>query len=233
MGNPWDEVVNTVRNAVGGGSSGSGIAGLNTVTAFPLMSYNLLSGNGLGGKQQDNANPYSLPSSSAERDKDFASGLSIGNQVFYSPEMTAAAGRLQDLSKGYNGQELGALKEQGNRELEGQRGGYLRQLQGKAAQGGIGGARAAAMQGAADKGFAANKADNERKIMASNAGLVREGNKDYTNFLMQQRFGQLGTGLGYAQLGAGERAGQNALAVANTKSDKFNILNPGSWGILG
>jgi hypothetical protein len=153
-----------------------------------------------------------------QRNSDIEQGRSVGREIFYSPEMQEMSARNKDLSQGYTGQELGALRQQAQSQIQGQRGGYLRQLQGRAAKGGIGGARAAAMQASADRGFAGAGAEAERKMLADNSALIRQANKDYQDFALRQKYGELGTGLSYGQLGAGDRASAGQARAANNQA---------------
>jgi hypothetical protein len=142
-------------------------------------------------------------------------GIGLGRELLTSdPRMQETETRLQDLSRGYSGSELGALRGQAQSELAGQRSQYLRQLQSRAGRGGIGGARAAAMQGAADQGFAKAKGEQERKMALDNAQLVRSGTKDVTDFLLRQRMGELATGLGTGQMFSSMRAADAAREAA-------------------
>jgi hypothetical protein len=147
--------------------------------------------------------------------QDFEYGLARGRQLLSDDPRVSLVGRqMEDLAKGYSGRELGALREQAADELAGQRSQYLRQLASRAARGGVGGARAAAMQAAADQGFLKARAEQERKMALDNAQLRRQGIKDYSDFLMRQRFGELATGTGLAALAqaAYAQASQEAAA---------------------
>ena len=154
---------------------------------------------------------------------EFEQGKKYGSDIYRDKEMMDARNRLQDLSKGYSGQELGALREGAAQETAGQRASYLQQLQARAGRAGIGGARAAAMQGAADVGFQKAKQDAERKILLDNAQLTRQGTQDFNDFMMKQKAGELGTGALFAQLGSSER-GSNTAAAAAAKEPKRGIL---------
>lgn len=209
-----DDVVNSARDTISNPTT--------YLNPAILGQANFVSGAIGGGKSA----PFAIDPnvSAAYRNSDINYGRGIGKEIFNSEEMTNAQKKYDDLAKGYSGEELGALKESANREIEGQRGGYLRSLSGQAARGGIGGARRAAMQGSADRGFLSTKADANRKLVADNANLVRQGTNDATNFLLQRRFGELGTGLGYAQLGSADRNASTQTQIAQQEPKK---------GILG
>lgn len=181
------------------------------------------------GEGQQNSSPM-MGSNAAARNADMEAGYAKGKELFYDdPDMQDLRNRRMDLSKGYDGQELGALRGQARSEIEGQRSNYLRSLAGKTARGGIGGARAAAMQASADKGFQQNRADMERKMTLDNANMVRQGTDSLQDFLMRQKYGTLGTGLGYAQLGVADRSADAQAAIAGKEQDRGifgNILKP-------
>jgi hypothetical protein len=152
--------------------------------------------------------------------QDFEYGLARGRQLLTNdPRVSLVGSQMEDLAKGYSGRELGALREQAADELAGQRSQYLRQLASRAARGGVGGARAAAMQAAADQGFLKARAEQERKMTLDNAQLRRQGIKDYSDFLMRQRFGELATGTGLAALAqaAYSQAGQESAAKESAR----------------
>lgn len=166
------------------------------------------------------------------RNKDLEAGYVKGREIFQDdPKMKEMLATREDLAKGLDGQQLGAMRESGRTAIEGQRSGYLNQLGARAAKAGIGGARAAAMQGAADKGFQANKAENERKMIVDNAGLVRQGQDSLQEFMLRQKYGELGTGIGYAQLGVSDRQNAQANAIAN-KEPKKGLIGSIFDGIL-
>jgi len=132
---------------------------------------------------------------------DFEYGLQRGRQLLTNdPRVDGLRRQMEDLSRGYSGQELGAMRGLAANELAGQRSQYLRQLASRAGRGGIGGARAAAMQAAADQNFLRARAEQERKMALDSAQLRRQGIKDYGDFLMRQRFGELASGAGFAGL---------------------------------
>lgn len=159
------------------------------------------------------------------RQQDLAAGYAQGQKEFYDdPDMKQLRQRREDLSKGYSGQELGALRAQARGEIAGQRNQYLRQLQSNLARRGVAGARAAAAGGAADQGYARQAQEAERKMLLDNAQLTRQGTSDLQDFLFRQKYGKLGTGLGYAQLGVADRTGK-AQAEANRPQERGLLGN--------
>lgn len=128
-------------------------------------------------------------------------GQQEGKRLFYDdPDMQMMRQRRMDLSQGYDGKELGAMRESARREIAGQSKGYMNQLGSNLARQGVGGARAAAVKGAAGQKFAETGAEAERRMLLDSAKMKREGTSDLQQFLMNQRYGQLSTGLGYGQL---------------------------------
>jgi len=190
-----------------------------------------------GQRQSEFAKKYA--DAKSEREADIQKGLGRGREIFYNdPDMQAMRARREDLAKGYSGQELGALRQTARGELQGQRSQYLRQLAGRAAQGGIGGARRAAMVGAADVGQQRAIGDAERKMALDSGNMVRQGTSDLENFLMRQKFGSLAQGMGEAQLGvtdrsaiAGSEATQRAAEIAG-REPKKGLLGQIFGGLL-
>jgi hypothetical protein len=163
---------------------------------------NALNPNGaLMQQMQANTPNAALGGLTPQMNAELESGYKKGRELFRDdPEMQAMVKRRRDLI-------AGKLPE-----IQGQRAGYLRQLQSQAARTGAGGIRQAALRNAAD--IAGNKAVTQAAAGGADA---------LDKLLMNQRFGELSTGLGYAQIGAGER-GANAAASANRR---------GSSGLLG
>lgn len=169
-------------------------------------------------------NPYyDYRSDREKRAEDMAAGRQSGREIFRDEEMMQMRGRLSDLSKGYSGQELGAIRAGAMGEIAGQRGQYLRQLASRAGRAGIGGARAAAMQAAADRSFLQQRSDAERKMALDSSQLVRSGTKDLQDYIMRQRLGELSTGFAEAQMGVSERTSRDA-AKAATRDTNRGIL---------
>jgi hypothetical protein len=183
----------------------------------------------VGGTNQEQPSSVS-GSNPAARQADIDAGIKKGHEIFYDdPDMQALRNRREDLAKGYNGQELGAMKGQAESELQGNRSGYLRQLSSKLARNGVGGARAAAMGASADQGFNKNAADMDRKMTLDNANMVRNGTDDLQKFIFNQKYGTLGTGMSYGQMGVADRSADAQAALANQKKDPGlfgNFVNP-------
>ena len=97
------------------------------------------------------------------------------------------------------------------------------------ARGGVGGARGAAIRGANDQKYATINADNERKMALDSANMVRSGTNDLQDFIFRQKYGMLGTCLGYGQLGVADRTTAETAKINNQAQDRGifgNILKP-------
>lgn len=183
---------------------------------------------GIPGIMGENAQPqaHGPSGTNAEaRYADISAGNAAGRKEFYDdPEMQAGRARREDLAKGYDGQELGGMRQEARGQIAGQRSAYLQQLQSKLARGGVGGARAAAISGAADQKYAQQGADSERKLAMDSSDMKRQGTNDLQEYVMRQKYGSLGTGLAYGQLGAQDR-GTAAAAAANQPQKKGFLGN--------
>ena len=157
----------------------------------------------------------------ADRENDLAAGYAKGREIFYDdPEMKALKARREDLAKGYSGEELGAIRQTARGEVAGQRDSDQRRLTSNLARGGVGGARGAAIRGATDQKYATINADNERKMALDSANMVRSGTNDLQDFIFRQKYGMLGTGLGYGQLGVSDRTAAQQTALNNQQGKK-------------
>jgi hypothetical protein len=158
------------------------------------------------------------------RQQDYEMGSAAARkELVDDPVMQGLLAQRQDLSKGYSGETLGALRANQRGQIEGARQGYLNQVQGRIGRAGIGGARGAAMKSAADRASLGQIQQGENALALQNEQAVRQGQQSLEDFLMKQKFGVLSGGLSSQGFGAQERAGEKAAAAAG-KSDK---------GILG
>lgn len=177
-------------------------------------------------KNDEAANAPALTGdNAAARAADINAGNAAGRQIFYDdPEMQMLKAKREEFAKGYDGKELGGIRQEARGQVAGQRSAYLQSLQGKLARAGVGGARAAALNGAADQNYARMGNEAERKLSLDSATMKRKGSDDLQQFIMNQKYGQLGTGLAYAQLGATDR-GSAAAAQANRPQRKGALGN--------
>lgn len=145
---------------------------------------------------------YSLDANDLRRASSYNYGRALGQKEFYDdPDMKDLRSRNEELAKGYDGKEYSALRENARNEIAGQRSNYLKSMQGKLARGGAGGARAAAVSGAADQKFSQQGADSERKLALDSANMKRQGTSDLQKFILNQKLGA--TGLAYSQQALG------------------------------
>lgn len=214
----FEDAVNTAAN-VAVQSATYGTVGFNDGKFGAGVVTNALTG---GAGKDGVENQYALPGADgAARQKDMDAGYKKGREIFYDdPDMQDLRTKNEDLAKGYDGETLGALKGQANAEAQGNRAGQLRDLEGKAARGGIGGARAAGIVGAANKKSQDSYNEMQRKMTIDNADQVSKGTKGLQDFIMGQKYGELGTGLGYAQLGVTDRSADAQAQAANRKENK-------------
>lgn len=197
-------------------------ANVMTMGAYGLVKDGQLGGNTLnnGLTGGSNSNIALSGSNGAARAADMAAGRARGQEIFYDdPDMKMLRQKREDLAKGYSGEELGALRQTARGEIAGQRSNYLRSMHSNLAKGGVGGARGAAIRGAADQKFAQTGADAERKMALDSGNMVRQGTNDLQDYIFRQKYGGLGTELGYAQLGTADRSAA-AAAAANNKENK-------------
>lgn len=186
--------------------------------------------NSITGSKDANGNPVSAPggsaSSAVQRQNDMDAGYAKGKEIFYDdPEMAKLKTTREEMAKGYDGAELGAMRATARGEVAGQRDNDQRRLASNLARGGVGGARAAAMRGSADQKYSAVNADNERKMALESANMKRTGTDSLQDFMFRQKYGMLGTGIGYGQLGVADRSADAQLAAANKPEEKKGFFN--------
>ena len=144
-------------------------------------------------------------------------------QLYLDPEMMHLEDMRKDLAKGYSGNTLGSIRQAQNAQVDGAQRGYMNQLASKTARAGIGGARAVAMQSAADQGFLKQRQSGEAEQAMLQEKAVKEGQQSLQDYMMKRKFGVLAGGQNQMQVGANERAGIQAAAAAN-KSDSHTFL---------
>ncbi len=148
-------------------------------------------------------------------------GSSLGQKEFYDdPDMKMIRGLREDLSKGYEGAELGALRGEARGQVAGQASNYLRQMQGQQARGGVGGARAAAQANAAKQGFAQQGADAERKLLLDAGQVKRQGVSDLQDFISRQKLGKLGLAYGQQALSSADYGAEKGVQAAQSGGKK-------------
>lgn len=152
--------------------------------------------------------------------QDYYSGMQLGKEQFVDdPEMQRLKKLREDYAKGYSGEELGGMRETARAEIAGSQAAQARKLASGAARGGVGGARAAAMQAANAREGGKAVADAERKMALDSAQMKRQGAGDLQDFIFRQKMGQMGTGAGFMTIGSSQRAADKGIA-SNTGGGK-------------
>lgn len=146
-----------------------------------------------------------------QRRQAFEEGYGRGREIFYDdPDMIALRRVREDLAKGYDGSELGAIRATARGEIAGQRATDARRLSSNLARGGVGGARAAAIRSTADQKYGETVAEAERKIALDSASMKRQGADSLQDFMFRQKYGAAGMGVGNAQLDSADYAAEQA-----------------------
>lgn len=160
-----------------------------------------------------NKGGYAQDSDTLRRQSSYNYGRQLGQKEFYDdPDMQAGRAKREDLAKGYDGVELGGMRQEARGQIAGQRSNYLQSLQGKLGRGGVGGARGAAVAGAADQKYAQQGADSERKMAVDSAQMKRQGTNDLQDYVFRQKLGATGMGYGQQSLGASDYAAKMGIA---------------------
>lgn len=162
-----------------------------------------------------------MPTNANSRDAALNAGYARGQKEFYDdPDMQMLRKLREQMSKGYDSEELGALRGSARSEIAGQRAQDQRQMASQLARGGVGGARGAAMQNAAAQKSGAQVMDAERKMALDSANMKRQGTSDLQDFLFRQKYGKMGTGIGEAQLQSADYQAEMARQANNQKKDR-------------
>lgn len=145
-----------------------------------------------------------------QREGDMAAGAAWADGKFgaSNPEMKGILDTLKQRSLGLNSEETGLMRSRGVQGINSQLATGLRQLKG--AQNLPGGVRGGAAVGQALPTLAkANlaRSDLESNIATADMDRRRQGLQDYASLLTGERSGALGAELGFAGLGAQDRAG--------------------------
>lgn len=180
-----------------------------------------------------NSGGYNMTPDMVRRAGDTNYGLALGQREFYDdPDMQRLRQLREQYAKGYSGEELGAIRQTARGEIAGSQQAQQRKLASGLARGGVGGARAAAIQGAQGLQGAKAVAEAERKMALDSANMQRQGASDLQDFIFRQKYGKLGTGLGMASLGSADYAAQQA-ALANQQQSSDPLSNLLDYTIVG
>lgn len=160
------------------------------------------------------AGGYSVTDDTINRLSDMNLGATIGKREFsQDPRMQGILKRREELAKGYSGEELAALRNMSRNEMAANRLKALQATKSNLAKGGVGGARAAAIQGAQNVAGQRVNEDTERKMLMDEAGMKRQGVSDLQDYLFREKLGEAGYTMGFGSLGASERAAKAARAA--------------------
>lgn len=173
----------------------------------------------------------------AGREEDLAAGRARGQELFAAGSLgTRAAGEtkadLMDIlakrkaaAEGFTGQEQTALKEQALGAAQRQQAGAMRSLRAGQAASGVRGGLAGAQVNRALQEQGQQRAGIERDLMLQNLanrqqnlGAFEQTVQSELGRQQQEKFGQLGTEMGYAQLGSTERAAAAQQAIAEQQA---------------
>lgn len=200
-------------------SYGAGEVGKKWRTINPVLN----AGYSAAGDDPSKKNVVNFDTSEAgqRRSAAYDYGRALGQKEFYDdPDMIKMRQTREDLAKGYDGAELGALRGEAKANVQGQRSTYMDQLKGNLAKSGVGGARGAAVQNAANQKFAAQGAENERKVLLDSGKMKREGVNDLQDYLMRQKLGALGLAYGQQSLSSADFAAEKGVQAAQSGGKK-------------
>lgn len=125
-----------------------------------------------------------------------------------NPDFQKMKALREDYAKGYDGEQLGNLRQTARGEIAGQQQQAQRTLQGRLGRGGVGGARGAAMVGSQSQQGVNTVADSERKMSLDNYNIKKQGVNDLNDYISRNALGKLGSGAGYASMGSSDYAAQ-------------------------
>lgn len=176
---------------------------------------------GLYGRDGSGGGSVNFEDPAARRKAAYEYGRELGQKEFYDdPDMIKMRQTREDLAKGYDSAELGALRGESKANVAGQRSSYMNQLQNSLAKGGVGGARAAALTNQANQKFAEQGAEGERRILLDSAKMKREGVNDLQDYLMRQKLGALGLAYGQQALSSADYAAEKGVQAAQSGGKK-------------
>lgn len=174
---------------------------------------------------------------------DFREGVGFGKELVgdgslgrlgTNSDIQSVIEQKKKLAQGLTGAETQAQRDVSNQNINAQTETARRQLASAQARSGVRGATAAQQQGNVIAQGAQNKANFERDLLLQNRQAQTEGLQSLENTVTstsqfdlsqaaKERFGQISTGLGLAQLGATERgslAASNALKASSSGGGK-------------
>lgn len=172
-----------------------------------------------GEEKKDSSLGYESAESRRKNAYDY--GRELGQKEFYDdPDMMKMRSTREDLAKGLSATEFDASRAEAKAGVLGQQSNYLKSLQSNLSKSGVGGARAAAIKGQADQGFAKQGADMERKLLLDSAQMKRQGISDLQDYLMRQKLGALGLAYGQQSLTSADYAAEKGVQAAQAGGKK-------------
>jgi hypothetical protein len=160
--------------------------------------------------------------SASARDSDIETGQGRWRQMMADPAMQEIVARRKDMVGGLNAQEMTAARDQMIRGMQGQNQNAMRALYSQQARSGIRGGMAGAQAARMQQKFGQERAQQEQKLMLDNYALKRQGQNDYQDLMMRQKFGELNQGLGEAGLGVADRTGAQQAQLAQYMAAQAN-----------
>lgn len=165
------------------------------------------------------AGGYSASNDDLDRMDKFNQGLEFANRhLTNDPNLQRVRALREQQAKGYSTPELAARKQLTVNEQDATRAKTVQALKSNLARSGVGGARGAAMQASADSTLAASNADQNRKLLLDEADQQNKGIDALSKDIYNEKLGQLGLGVGFAQLGSADKAAE-AARQANSGGD--------------
>lgn len=179
---------------------------------------------------------YTMDPDEFRRAQALERGRAIGQEEFYNdPDMQRLRQIREEYAKGYSGEELGNIRQQARSEIAGSQQAQARKLASNLGKGGVGGARAAAIQAAGAREGGKAVAEAELNMAQRSAEMKRQGAADLQDYIFRQKYGKLGVAANYASLSSADYAAQQArLANQPGKPGALDqLVNVASLGFLG
>lgn len=153
------------------------------------------------------------------RNQDLAEGRARGEELFgKDPALNDILARRKSALEGFNSPEQNALRSQALSQITRQGQTQARGLRGVQAASGVRGAAAAAQQVGLMKNLQKSQAETEQNIYLQNLANKGQALGDYEKTVGGIKSAQLGTELGYGQLGSQERSAASQQAIGEQQA---------------
>ncbi len=160
------------------------------------------------------AGGYSVSNDDLDRLDSMNQGMEFGKKQFsQDPEMMRLRAIREQQAKGFSTPELAARKNLTLNENDANRAKTLQNLKSNLARSGVGGARAASMEAQADRSLGLAADDSNRKLLLDEAQQQNKGIDSLANDIYRTKLGEAGYTIGFAQLGAADKAAAAANAA--------------------